>query len=71
MLGITERYDQNCFGFDPNIVNPNADMLAAMGTELRLRIMRLLLSAHPHGMVAGEIGGGTGHGGSPVAPPGN
>ena len=33
-----------------------ADMLAAMGTEPRLRIMRLLLSAHPIGMVAGEIG---------------
>ena len=33
-----------------------ADMLAAMGTEPRLRIMRLLLSAHPEGMVAGELG---------------
>lgn len=33
-----------------------ADMLAAMGTEPRLRIMRLLLSAHPNGMVVGEIG---------------
>ena len=33
-----------------------ADMLAAMGTEPRLRIMRLLLSAHPDGMVVGEIG---------------
>jgi DNA-binding transcriptional ArsR family regulator len=32
-----------------------ADMLAAMGTESRLRIMRLLLSAHPDGMVVGEI----------------
>ena len=30
-------------------------MLSAMGTEPRLRIMRLLLSAHPEGMVAGEI----------------
>jgi len=27
-----------------------------MGTEPRLRIMRLLLSAHPNGMVVGEIG---------------
>jgi DNA-binding transcriptional ArsR family regulator len=34
-----------------------ADMLAAMGTEPRLRIMRLLLSAHPDGMVVGDIGG--------------
>ena len=33
-----------------------AEMLAAMGTEPRLRIMRLLLSAHPNGLVAGEIG---------------
>jgi DNA-binding transcriptional ArsR family regulator len=32
-----------------------ADMLAAMGTEPRLRIIRLLLSAHPNGMVVGEI----------------
>jgi DNA-binding transcriptional ArsR family regulator len=32
-----------------------ADMLAAMGTEPRLRIIRLLLSAHPDGMVVGEI----------------
>ena len=31
-----------------------ADMLAAMGTEPRLRIMRLLLSAHPDGMVVGD-----------------
>jgi DNA-binding transcriptional ArsR family regulator len=32
-----------------------ADMLAAMGAEARLRIIRLLLSAHPQGMVVGEI----------------
>ena len=32
-----------------------ADMLAAMGTEPRLRIVRLLLSAPPDGMVVGEI----------------
>lgn len=32
-----------------------ADMLSAMGAEPRLRIMRLLLSAHPGGMVVGEI----------------
>ena len=32
-----------------------ADMFSAMGTEPRLRIMQLLLSAHPHGMVVGEI----------------
>src|SRR6516165_7155295 len=32
-----------------------ADMLSAMGTEPRLRIMRLLLAAHPEGLVVGEI----------------
>jgi DNA-binding transcriptional ArsR family regulator len=31
-------------------------MLSAMGTEPRLRIVRLLLSAHPEGMVVGDIG---------------
>jgi DNA-binding transcriptional ArsR family regulator len=30
-------------------------MLSAMGTEPRLRIMRLLLSAHPVGLVVGDI----------------
>ena len=33
-----------------------ADMLAALGSEARLRIVRLLLSAHPEGLVVGEIG---------------
>ncbi len=32
-----------------------ADMLSAMGTEPRLRIMRLLLSAHPEGLVASDV----------------
>lgn len=32
-----------------------ADMLAALGAEPRLRILRLLLSAHPDGMVVGDI----------------
>ncbi len=32
-----------------------ADMLAAIGTEPRLRIIRLLLSAHPGGLVVGDI----------------
>jgi len=30
-------------------------MFAALGNEARVRIIRLLLSAHPKGMVAGEI----------------
>jgi ArsR family transcriptional regulator, arsenate/arsenite/antimonite-responsive transcriptional repressor len=33
-----------------------ADMLSAMGTEPRLRIMQLLLSAYPDGMIIGGIG---------------
>ena len=33
-----------------------ADMFSAMGTEPRLRIVRLLLSAHPEGLVVGDIG---------------
>ncbi len=32
-----------------------ADMFSAMGTEARLRIVQLLLSAHPEGMVVSEI----------------
>ncbi len=32
-----------------------ADMFSAMGTEARLRIMQLLLSAHPDGLVVGDI----------------
>jgi ArsR family transcriptional regulator, arsenate/arsenite/antimonite-responsive transcriptional repressor len=32
-----------------------ADMFSAMGTESRLRIMQLLLSAHPEGLVVNEI----------------
>jgi DNA-binding transcriptional ArsR family regulator len=30
-------------------------MFAALGTEVRLRILCLLLSAHPEGMVVGDI----------------
>jgi DNA-binding transcriptional ArsR family regulator len=36
-------------------VSRYADMFAAMGSEPRLRIVRLLLSAHPDGMFVGEI----------------
>jgi DNA-binding transcriptional ArsR family regulator len=32
-----------------------ADMLSAIGAEPRLRILRLLLSAHPDGMVVGDV----------------
>ena len=40
---------------DPERITRYADMFAAMGTESRLRIMQLLLSAHPEGLVVGEI----------------
>jgi DNA-binding transcriptional ArsR family regulator len=33
-----------------------ADMFSAMGTGPRLRIMRVLLSAHPEGMIVSDIG---------------
>jgi ArsR family transcriptional regulator len=41
----------------PDTVAHYADMLAAMGTEPRLRIVRLLLATHPTGMIAGAISG--------------
>lgn len=36
-------------------VTKYADMFSAIGTEARLRIMQLLLSAHPDGLVVGEM----------------
>lgn len=36
-------------------VTKYADMFSAIGTEARLRIMQLLLTAHPEGLVVGEI----------------
>lgn len=36
-------------------ISKYADMLSAMGAEPRLRIMRLLLSAHPEGVVVTDI----------------
>jgi ArsR family transcriptional regulator len=39
----------------PDQVAKYADMFSAMGTEARLRIMQLLLQAHPEGLVVGEI----------------
>jgi DNA-binding transcriptional ArsR family regulator len=36
-------------------VSRYADMFAAMGAEPRLQIMRLLLKAHPDGLVVGEL----------------
>jgi ArsR family transcriptional regulator len=39
----------------PEQIARYADMFAAMGNDARLRIMRVLLSAHPEGLVVGEI----------------
>jgi len=41
---------------DSELTARYADMLSAMGTEPRLRIVRLLLGAHPEGMFVGEVG---------------
>lgn len=40
---------------DSALVTRCADMFSAIGAEPRLRIIRLLLSAHPQGLVVGEI----------------
>jgi len=40
---------------DTPSVTRYADMFAAMGAEPRLRIMQLLLTAHPQGLVVGDI----------------
>src|SRR5215470_12935786 len=40
---------------DPLLITRCADRFSAIGAEPRLQIVRLLLSAHPTGMVAGEI----------------
>ena len=39
----------------PEQVTRYADMFAAMGAEPRLRIMQLLLTTHPQGLVVGDI----------------
>src|SRR5215471_2224963 len=39
----------------PDQIAKYADMFSAMGTESRLRIMQLLLAAHPEGLVVSEI----------------
>lgn len=40
---------------EPALVSRTAERFAALGAEPRLQILRLLLAAHPTGMVAGEI----------------
>lgn len=50
-----------------DLLTRSAGMLAAMGTEPRLRIMRLLLAAHPEGCVVGEIAAELGIAGSTLS----
>jgi DNA-binding transcriptional ArsR family regulator len=40
---------------EPDPIPRYADMLAALGNEPRLRVVRLLLECHPEGLVAGDI----------------
>ncbi len=40
---------------DPLLVTRSADRFSALGAEPRLQILRLLLAAHPSGLVAGEV----------------
>ncbi len=40
---------------DPLLVTRSANRFSALGAEPRLQILRVLLSAHPKGMVAGEV----------------
>jgi DNA-binding transcriptional ArsR family regulator len=54
-------------GDDPGDVARFADMLAALGTEPRLRIVRLLLAAYPEGVVAGDIAAELGIAGSTLS----
>src|SRR6476620_3583029 len=44
-----------------------ADMFAALGSEPRLQIVRMLLAAHPDGMVVNEIQAETGVAGSTLS----
>jgi DNA-binding transcriptional ArsR family regulator len=52
---------------NPDATARFARMLAAMGTEPRLRIVRLLLAAHPQGLVVGDIAAETGIAGSTLS----
>ena len=39
----------------PEQISRYADMFAALANDARLRILQLLLSAHPDGLIAGDI----------------
>src|SRR5262249_16971985 len=49
------RNHRNMKRADPLLVIRSADRFSALGAEPRLQILRLLLAAHPTGLVPGEI----------------
>jgi ArsR family transcriptional regulator len=49
------RYCRNMTSAHSSQVTRFADMFSAMGTEARLRIMQLLMTAEPEGLVVGDI----------------
>jgi len=49
------QYYRNMTSTYSSRVTRYADMFAAMGTEARLSIMQLLMTAEPKGMVVGDI----------------
>ena len=54
-------------GISAEDIDRYAEMFGAIGTAPRLRIMRLLLAAHPEGMVVGDIQNETGIPGSTLS----
>ena len=52
---IVEIMSERTFKGSSEQVAKFADMFSAMGTEARLRIVQLLLTAHPEGLVVSEI----------------
>lgn len=72
---VAQRFDTtflDCRNIDMRVAaEPNvtryADMFVALGAAPRLRIVRLLLAAHPDGMVVNEIQAETGVGGSTLS----
>jgi DNA-binding transcriptional ArsR family regulator len=49
------QYYRNMTNVQSSQVVRFADMFSAMGTEARLRIMQLLMTAEPHGLIVGDI----------------
>ena len=49
------QYYRNMANATPAQIARFADMFSAMGTEARLRIMQLLMTAEPQGMIVGDI----------------